>query len=281
MAPPDASDARPDPLQLWDETARSALALVHDLAPEDWERATALPGWSVRDVVAHLAHLESVAAQLPQPEATGAGTPAMATSPRGTITGATTEAGVQARREASTEEILAELDEACARRREVAARLDLSDPKAPAPAPFDTLGWDLGTLLHNRPIDLWVHEVDIRRAVGREILTDGPGATHLAGTLTMAFPFALRKLPVGTSVVAEISGPQGRTLAAAVGDDGRARPLDASALPTDGPTVRLVLDDLTWMLLGGGRSDPEAAEVGVTGDAEVAARVLAQLNVMP
>lgn len=264
---------RPDPLTVWDEAAQDLLALLHDLSDAEWDRP-ALPGWAARDVLAHLAHLESEAAGMDQPAGGRLEVEAKRNQP---MPAAVTDAGVQSRRERSAAELLEEFTAACARRREVLAEIDTSDPKAPAPGLAGNLGWDLGTWLRNRPIDLWVHEHDIRRATGRPMVTSTTGAAHVAGVMTAAFPAALRRLPEGASVVAHVSGPQGRVLTARVGDDGRAAPF----APEEGGDVTLEMTDETWLLLTGGRLAPADAEVSVTGDAEVAAQVLRQLNVTP
>lgn len=264
---------RPDPLDLWEQASQDLLAVLRDLGDDDWDRP-ALPGWTVQDVLAHLAHLESEVAGMPQPDGGRVDIEAAANQPMPTDI---TEAGVVARRGRSAATLLDEFEIACARRQEALAGLDLSDPKALAPGFAGVLGWDLGTWLRNRPIDLWVHEQDIRRATGRALTTTGVGAAHVAGIMTRAFPVALRRLPVGTAVVAEISGPQGRVLAARVGDDGRAAPFD----PSEGSDVTLAMDDATWLLLTGGRIDPEQADVQVTGDEGIAQVVLGRLNVTP
>ena len=229
---------------------------------------------TVRDVLAHLAHLESEAAGMPQPDGGRVGLEAQVNQPMPTDI---TEAGVAARRGRSAAELLDEFETACARRREVFAGLDLTDPSQPAPGIVGALGWDLATLLRNRPIDLWVHEQDIRSATGRPLTTTGVGAAHVAGLMTKIFPMSLRRLPAGTAVVADISGPQGRVLAARVGDDGRAAPFD----PSEGSDVTLEMDDVTWLRLTGGRVDPADADVTVTGDEGTAAVVLGRLNVTP
>ena len=264
-----------DPLALWEATAQDLLAVLHDLSEDEWERP-ALPGWRVRDVLAHLAHLESEAAGLEQPEGgrVDVETQAGRSMP---MPVAVTEAGVAARRDRSVQDLLEEFERACVARDDALAKLDLSDPKAPAPGLVGALGWDLRTWLRNRPTDLWVHEQDIRRATGRPMVTTSVGAAHVAGIMAAAFPIALRKLPVGTSAVAHVTGPQGRVLSARVGDDGRGAPFD----PSDGTDVALELSDETWLLLTGGRIAPEDAQVAVTGDAEVAATVLRQINVTP
>ena len=264
-----------DPLTVWDEAAQDLLALLHDLSEEEWDRP-ALPGWTARDVLAHLAHLESEAAGFEQPAGGRVVVEPARNQPMPTEV---TETGVAARRGRSAEELLTELERASAVRREALASADLSDPKAPALGLAGELGWDMRTWLRNRPIDLWVHEQDIRRATGRPMTTATTGAAHVAGVMTAAFPAALRRLPVGTSVVARVSGPQGRVLTARVGEDGRAAPF----APEDAAEEAVVLEmtDETWLLLTGGRIAPEDAEVTVTGDADVAARVSRQLNVTP
>lgn len=264
---------RPDPLALWDETSRDLLAVLRELGDDDWDRP-ALPGWTVKDVLAHLAHLESEAAGMDQPEGGRVAVESRANQPMPTDL---TEVGVAARRQRPAATLLEELETACATRREVLAALDVSDPGTPAPGIVGDLGWDLRTLLRNRPIDLWVHEQDIRRATGRPMTTTGVGAAHVAGLMAKIFPMALRRLPVGTAVVATVTGPQGRVLAARVGEDGRAAPFD----PDEGSDVALVMDDATWLLLTGGRITPEEALVEVTGDADIAATVLGRLNVTP
>lgn len=42
----------------FEQSVRSLLSVADDLDPEDWRRPTDLPGWSVHDVVSHLAAVE-------------------------------------------------------------------------------------------------------------------------------------------------------------------------------------------------------------------------------
>jgi len=44
----------------WHESADAISELVQGLTDEQWATATDLPGWSVQDTLAHLAHLEAV-----------------------------------------------------------------------------------------------------------------------------------------------------------------------------------------------------------------------------
>ena len=187
------------------------------------------------------------------------------------------DVGVQARRGRTRDELVDELTRACEARRAMLADVDVADPATAAPGAFAAIGWPLKTVLRNRPFDLWVHEQDIRRATGRPTQTESAGAAHAAATFERAFPVALKRLPPHTSVVLEVTGPQGRTLAAEVGDDGRAVPV----APPAAPSLRLGMDDATWLMLGAGRPDPAHADVEITGDAEVAAQVLRHLAITP
>ena len=84
----------------WRETVERVLELADGLGDEDLRRPTDLLGWSVQDVLAHLAAIECDLAEMP-------GSPSGATSPSrvegpARVTDpftAYTEAGVQARRD--------------------------------------------------------------------------------------------------------------------------------------------------------------------------------------
>src|SRR4030095_1824091 len=88
-----------------------------------------------------------------------------------------------------------------------------------------------------RIFDNWVHEQDIRRAVGRPGHFAGPVAEHALERVARAMSFVVgckvRPSP-DTTVVFEVTGPLGRTLA--LGMEGeRAMPLDPPpAVPTVG-----------------------------------------------
>jgi hypothetical protein len=63
-----------------------------------------------------------------------------------------------------------------------------------------------------------------------------------------------------------------------VGADGTPAPVER----LDGPATATVrTDSWTFMRLTAGRVDPAAADVEVEGDGDLAARVLAELNISP
>jgi putative sterol carrier protein len=97
----------------------------------------------------------------------------------------------------------------------------------------------------------------------------------------MALPFVVGKkadAPEGTTVVYEITGPAGGTVA--VGREGkRAALLDR--VP-ESPDVKLTMDLETFSRLCTGRGDPEvlAKNVKVEGDEALAQKLLGQSNFM-
>ena len=102
---------RPDPVALWEQTSQDLLTVLRDLSDDDWSKP-ALPGWSVQDVVAHLAHLESVSAGMPQPEGGSLTLPAEDGAQPITISDVV-EPGVTARRGRTLTELVDELRQAC------------------------------------------------------------------------------------------------------------------------------------------------------------------------
>ena len=135
-----------------------------------------------------------------------------------------------------------------------------------------------------RIFDNWVHEQDIRRAVGCPGHFASPVAEHALERVARAMSFVVgrkvRPAP-GTTVVFEVTGPIGRTLAIGMQEE-RATPLDQ---PPAVPTVRLTMDVETFVCLGCGRWAPEqvlaSGTVRIAGDKALAERIVAQMNFMP
>jgi uncharacterized protein (TIGR03083 family) len=260
----------------WKTSVDETVALLRSLDAEDWARPTDLAGWDVKAVAAHLAHLESELAGNEQEQVRVAEAPHI-TSPMGYYT----EMGPLARREWTTEQIIEELETSAAAR---LAELRAEPPTDGAGAPPRTpggIGWDWNTLLSNRVVDVWMHEQDVRRAVGRPGSMDSPGAEHTVSVFARAFGYTVGKRvgpPAGTTVALEVTGLRPLHLAVSVGDDGRARPVMP---PPESPDVRLRMDLETYVVLSGGRRSPADVDVAVTGDEELGGRVVAAMAVTP
>lgn len=261
-------------IDTWWTTVTDNLALLRSLDADDWDRPTDLPGWNVRYVAAHLAHLESVLAGLPQDDVDVPDLPHI-TNPMGQFT----ESGPLARADWSTDQIIDELETAATKRRADLLALMPIEPTEPGDGFAGFIGWTWETLLSNRPIDQWMHEQDIRRAVGRPGGFDSPAAEHTVGVYLRGFPFVLGKRvapPAGTVAVLDVTA-QG-SIAATIGDDGRAKVLDERPDEAD---VSLTMDPETFIILSGGRRQPADVSVEVTGDAALADAILTNLGVTP
>lgn len=260
-------------VEVWHTAAGDAVALLRSLDEDDWARPTDLPGWDVRAVAAHLAHLESLLAGNPQDEVEVPDAPHVSS-----VFSRFTEAGPLARADWPTDRILDELESSVTSRYAATLTAPPPDPGAPGPGYAAVLGWSWERLLTNRPVDLWMHEQDVRRAVGRPGGLDSVGARHTAAVLATGLPYVLgRKVrpPAGTTVVLEVTGPLPQVHAAAVREDGRGVAVPA---PED-PTARITLDLESWVLLSGGRRPPESVPVVVAGDEGLGRRTAAALTV--
>jgi uncharacterized protein (TIGR03083 family) len=260
-------------VEVWWQAVNDLLDLLEQLPEEEWSTPTDLAGWDVRACAAHTAHLESVLASGAE-ETADVGEPAHVTGPMGRYT----EIGVVNRRDASPDAIINEIREAATARHTALLADPPSDGDAVPDNIFGVVGWTQRTLLRNRPLDVWMHEQDVRRAVGRPGNMDSAAARHTAEYLAEGLGFVLGKrvgAPAGTSLVLDMEGSA--PFAVQIGDDGRGRPVD----PPSAPTVTLHMDRESFIRLAGGRCDPEPGRVRVDGDQELGARVLASMATTP
>ena len=261
-------------IDTWRAMVAENVALLRSLDAGDWAKPTDLPGWNVRYIAAHLAHLESELAGNPQKHVEVPEAPHIKSS-----MSVFTESGPLARADWTTDAIIDELESSAAKRDDALRAMMPLDPTAPGDGFSAVLGWDWETLLSNRVIDQWMHQQDIRRAVDRPGGLAGPGGAHALAVFSRSIPYVVGKRigpPPGTTAVLDITGEQPATLVAAVGDDGRASRLDAA--PAE-PTVRIGMDFETFIVLSGGRRTPEQVTATVSGDTGLGNAVLANLAV--
>lgn len=261
-------------VDVWWQAINDFTDLLEELDEADWAAPTDLPGWDVKAVASHVAHLEGVLAGAPE-ETADVGEPEHVTGPMGLYT----EVGVLNRRGASPDAIINEI-RAAATARHTALLADPPTDGSAKPEPiFGGVPWDWRTLLRNRPLDVWMHEQDIRRAVDRPGGMDSAAARHTAVHLAESLGYVLAKrlgAPAGTSVVLEMEGSP--PFAYAVNDAGRGERLgDVPAAPT----VRLRMDREAFIRLAGGRCEPEPGTVHVEGDHDLSQRLLDALATTP
>jgi len=260
------------------ETWRDAIAefvdLVRDVPEDQWDLPTDLAGWSVKDNAAHTAHLESVLAGAPEE------TVAVAEAPHiKDLSGFYTEQGVLARRDRSMASLADEIEQAADARLKELQASPLTDGSAPPPRTPGGVPWSTETLLSNRPLDVWMHSQDIRRAIGRSGGYDGAPARHVIAKFGGALAMVLGKRVaprVGTSVRIEVP-EAGQSWTAQIGEDGRAAFVDA----IDEPTVVITLSAEDFVVLAGGRRDVDATSPAYVGDAELGRAVLSNFGVTP
>jgi uncharacterized protein (TIGR03083 family) len=259
---------------VWWEAVDSFTRLLEHVGDDQWAEPTDLPGWDVRAVAAHTAHLEALLAGRRHEDVEIGDAP----HAHGTM-GQFTEQGVVARRAESPDALITEIRESTTARHTQLLADPPTDPTAPAPGLFGAIGWTTGLLLRNRPLDVWMHEQDVRRALAMPGNLDSAPAVHSAGYLMESLPFIVAKraqAPVGSVVRLEVEGHEPVT--AVVGADGRGR----VAAPEDGePTVTLAMDRERFIVLAGGRQPGEPGAVRVSGDAALGERVLAAMGVTP
>jgi uncharacterized protein (TIGR03083 family) len=228
----------------------------------------------VRACAAHTAHLEGILAGNPE-EAAEVGEPAHVTG----VLGLYTEIGVVNRREASADAIINEIRESVTSRHTALLADPPADGAARPASIFGGVPWTWRTLLRNRPLDVWMHEQDVRRATGRPGNLDSAPARHAAEHLAQSLGYVLAKkvgAPVGTSLVLDMEGSA--PFAFEIDPGGRGRPLPQ---PPADPTVTLRMDRESFIRLAGGRCDAEPGRVSVAGDQELGAQVVASLATTP
>ncbi len=256
----------------WDAIA----ALLANASEEQWRTPTALPGWDVHDVVAHIVGTESMLSGIATPEPDiDLGELEHVRNP----IGAMNELWVRSLRGESGAELLQRFGDVTGRRRAALAAMSTEEWNAPTLTPAGPDSY--GRFMRIRVFDCWMHEQDIRDALGRppaDSELTGPDSRLSLDEMAASMPFVVGKkgkAPDGSRVLIALTGPLAREIRVAV--DGRA------ALVEDfggaEPTVAITLDGLQFTRRAGGRP-PMAGRsdaVDYQGDAVVAAHIVENL----
>src|SRR5579863_5161692 len=149
---------------IWASTADACRGL----GPTDWDKGTDCPGWSVRDQLSHVIGTESMLLGQPSPPVLTP-VPDYVHNPLGEMN----EAWVEERRARPGDEVLAEFGSVTRRRIEQLRALTDEEWAVPTPSPVGEVPY--GDFMTVRAFDSWVHEQDLRRAVGRPGGRDGAG----------------------------------------------------------------------------------------------------------
>jgi uncharacterized protein (TIGR03083 family) len=251
-------------------------SLCKTLTDEQWRADTDCLGWTVKDQLSHLIGIERwLLGHSPvehEPPSTG--------HVRNPL-GEKNEAEVDHRRGHNPEDLLAEFLAVTHERQRVLDGMSKID--------FSQQTWTprgegtVTDLLAFRVLDTWVHEQDIRRAIGERGHLSGMIPDYVFERLFLGMPKVVGKdagAPEGSVVAWHIGGVDDGDRAIRV-EDGRARIMDAIPSQVD---VRLVMDLETFVCLSCGRWPPErpirVGLVEIDGDRELGVRVANSMNIL-
>lgn len=256
----------------WNEEMASLDELLADLDDADWSAPSPLPGWDVQANVAHIIGTESMMAGIDAP----AVDLDLGSLPhvRNDI-GRFNEAWIAALSGLAPPEMLDRFRQIVATRRRELQAMDQAawDAESFTPAGQDTYG----RFMRIRTFDCWMHEQDIRDAVGRTGHEAGRSVELVLDEMSGAMGFVVGKraaAPSGATVTFELTGDAGRAIHVAVAE--RASVVDALPGPA---TATLRMPVGTFTRLAGGRIDPPSAsaDIQIEGDTELGQRVVDNL----
>lgn len=255
-----------------DRQWRALIDLGMTLSAADLDVSTDNPGWSVRDNLTHVIGTELALSGATPPEIDLPDLDHV----RNDI-GKLNELWIEARRSNTADEVVAELAEVTGARLETLRAMSQDDWDAESwtPAGMATFG----RFMQIRVFDCWMHEQDVREALGRPGHLDGPCAEASLDEIERSLGFIVGKrgeAPDGSRVQIDVTGETKRTLRVAV--DGRAQVVDAF----DGePTISLAIPFRVFMRLTGGRAsaDPALADgtIDLAGDLAAGERIARNL----
>ena len=251
-----------------------ALAeLLAPLSEDEWLAVSPCPGWTVKDLAAHVIGTELTLE--------GQASPALTDELKAqdhirNDIGAINEAWVDSFRSQPGSEVLAALKDVTGRRAQALAAMSQEE--------FDADSWtpagpgSYGRFMQIRVYDCWIHEQDMRAALGRPGHLSGPQAEQSLDEVARALGFIVGKkagAPQGSSVEIALTGPTARRMFVSV--EGRAAVVPALSGEATA-TVTMPFDVFIPMASGRIPTDPGAPGVELSGDTDLAARVVASLN---
>jgi uncharacterized protein (TIGR03083 family) len=259
----------------WDRLYELCLTL----SDEEWTRPTECPEWTVHDQVAHIVGTETHLANEALTAKISTLTEPWPPHVHNAI-GAMNEAWVHFFRHTPHGALLEEFHRITSVRLAQLRAMPAEAMEALGPSPVGEAPYR--EALSVRLMDCWVHEQDIRRAVGKPGHREGPIVEQSLDRFRSAMGFVVGKkagAPAGSTVVFELTGPAPCTFALEVNE--RAGVTDT--VPAS-PTVRLVMTAETWWCLGLGRWSADSVRAGglvrIEGDEALGQAVLNHLAFM-
>ncbi|MER5832008.1 maleylpyruvate isomerase family mycothiol-dependent enzyme [Streptomyces sp. NPDC002130] len=259
----------------WTHSIEAISELLQPLPEAEWNRRTPCPGWSVRDVVSHVIGLDCEMLGDPRP---------IHSLPRDLFHVTNEhqrymEMQVDVRRHHTAPEMTSELEYVIIRRNRQ-LRNESRDPGTKVRGP---LGSELALeeSMRRHAFDVWVHEQDLRTALGRPGNLDSPGALVARDVLLGELPRVVAEdaqAPRSSAIVFDVHGPVEFLRTIRVDIQGRGTLETAPAL---GPAATLTLDWETYVRLACGRVTPESVSdrLKTEGDPDLTAAILNNFTV--
>ncbi len=190
-------------VELLEEVWASIGSFCSTLTAEQWALPTDCPGWSVKDNLAHIIGTERMLLGEASPELVG-DPPSYVHNDIGRFN----QAWVDSRRGVSPEELLEEFQEVTARRLLQLSSFSPEHFNQVGPSPVGEVSYR--EFMNVRVFDCWVHEQDMRRAVGEPGDLTGPVAELAFWRAASAMPYVVGKrvkAPDGSVILFDINGP--------------------------------------------------------------------------
>ncbi|NLG48455.1 maleylpyruvate isomerase family mycothiol-dependent enzyme [Gordonia sp. (in: high G+C Gram-positive bacteria)] len=244
--------------------------LASTLTDEQWEAPSGLPGWQIRDIVAHVLGTESMLAGR-QPDATAdAGAPEHVKNPIGELN----ERWVEHYRSRSRDELMSDYATVMAERSKALYGMTEGQWDAETATPVGPESY--GRFMRIRVFDCWIHEIDIRDALGLGTPQNADCAHWAVREIETTLPYIVGKkarAEVGSTVRFDITGVYPCTIFIATEDR-------AAVMPAiDGkPDTTLTVDGVDLARLAGGRPRADESSVRVEGDTALGVAIVRQLH---
>ncbi|MER6627429.1 maleylpyruvate isomerase family mycothiol-dependent enzyme [Streptomyces sp. NPDC000987] len=261
----------------WTHSIEAISELVRPLVEGEWNWRTPCPGWSVRDVVSHVIGLDCEMLGDPRP---------IHALPRDLFHVTNEhqrymEMQVDVRRHHTAPEMTSELEYVIIRRNRQ-LRNENRQPGAKVRGPLGT-ELTLEESMRSHAFNVWVHEQDLRAALGRPGNLDSPGAHVARDVLLAALPEVVAnraEAPRSSAFVFDVHGPIEFLRTIRIDIQGRGTLETAPAL---GPAATFTLDWETYVRLACGRVTPDAVadRVKAEGDPELTSAILRNFTVTP
>ncbi len=268
----------------FEHTAQAVIDLGQTCSHVDFDLQTERPGWTVKDQISHIVGIESWLDGAEPPEVELPDLPHVQNE-----VAEFAELFVQERRSLEGSDVVGELEDVLVSR--------MSTLRDSALTKGSVLRGVFGPAnaveaLTLRVIDIWVHEQDIRAAIGRPGNLDCPSAAALVSAIIHALPRIVARdaaIPVGEAVLLDITGPVVGRAGVRVVEDEEGRPWGEALFTGDrheagaekpGGTTSITLSTDALTRRAAGRRGVDELIYTVHGDEDVARRVLEHLVII-